>query len=244
MADAVPLAAALEALLGVQSHDSAVATLRHRRGHLPEAAARSEAEARAGAALGRRRQVEEELAGVVARQDAIEAAIRDLDARIASLDQRLYSGAVTSPKDLQAIESDLASLRARRSEQEDAGLEVLLEREPLDDRMAACDAELGDLAAETARLGAAVEAALAAVDAEIAAHEAARAEGASAIDAALLASYERIRARNRGIGIARLEHGTCMACRMKLPAVDLDRIRNAPAGEAASCPECSAILVR
>ncbi len=151
---------------------------------------------------------------------------------------------MTSPKDLQAIESDLASLRSHRSDQEDAELEVLVLREPIDTRIAACDGELRTLGEEIAALQAAITAAQAGIDAEIAAKEAERASLVSSIDPSLVESYERIRARNRGIGIARLEHGTCMACRLKLPAVDVDRIRNSPADQVATCPECSAILVR
>ena len=59
----------------------------------------------------------------------------------------------------------------------------------------------------------------------------------------LLAEYERLRARLGGIGAARLEHGTCMGCRMKLPATELDRIKHQSPDELVHCDQCGRILV-
>ncbi len=59
--------AAFGVLLEVQTHDSAIAALRHRRSHLPEATARAEAEQRAAAALTRKQAAEAELAGLSRR---------------------------------------------------------------------------------------------------------------------------------------------------------------------------------
>jgi hypothetical protein len=234
----------LVALLDVQGHDSAIATLRHLRGHLPQAVARSDAERRSSALRTEVASVRAVLDGVVARQDELEHTIRDHDARIAELERRLYGGTVSSPKDLQAIEHDLVSLRAHRSAQEDAELEVLLEREPLDERVAELTGELDALGSEVTVLDAEIATEQARIDAEVAAHGAARSGAVAALPADLVTTYERVRAANRGIGIARLEHGTCMACRLKLPAVDLDRIRQAAPDATPQCPECNALLVR
>lgn len=243
MATAEALAEALAALLDVQGHDSAVTTLRHLRSHLPAAAAKAETQRQAAAVLADRTATQQTLDEVVARQDALEATIHDLDTRIAELDRRLYGGTVTSSKDLQAIQTDLASMRAHRSHQEDIEMEVLLEREPLDARVADATARLDRFASDIVVHDAEIAAEQERIDAEIAAHEAARAAAVAPIDESLVAVYHRVRAANRGIGIARLEHGTCMACRLKLPAVELDRIRNS-SGQTVQCPECSALLVR
>ena len=60
----------------------------------------------------------------------------------------------------------------------------------------------------------------------------------------LLADYERIRGTRAGIGIARLEHGTCQGCHIKLSAVELDRIKGLPDDARITCEECGRILVR
>jgi uncharacterized protein len=67
---------------------------------------------------------------------------------------------------------------------------------------------------------------------------------AAGVAAETVALYEQIRATNKGIAVATLEHGTCMGCRLKISAVDLDRIRALPADAVARCEECGAILIR
>jgi uncharacterized protein len=237
------LAEDLDRLLTVQDHDSSVATLRHRRSHLPEMATKAEREATVRTVLARRSTLAGQLETIASRQEALETVIHDLDTKVTTLNARLYDGTVTSPKELQALEADIASIKAHRSTQEDVEIEVLLEREPLDAELAAIDADLDGARLELTALDAEIAVAVEKIDAEIAERIAARAEVVSQIDGSLVALYEQRRTANRGVGVAKLEHGTCMACRIHLPAVDLDRIRNSGSGAVVQCPECSSILV-
>ena len=66
----------------------------------------------------------------------------------------------------------------------------------------------------------------------------------SAIDAGLLVRFDAVAKANRGVGAARLEHGTCMGCRIKLPSVEIDRIRHLEPDAVYTCEECGVILVR
>jgi uncharacterized protein len=234
----------LARLLTVQEHDSSVATLRHRRTHLPEMATKAEVEQRVRTALAQRLALQTQLDVIAARQQTLETVIADLDAKIRDLDARLYAGTVTSPKELQALEADIASIKAHRSTQEDAEIEVLLEREPLDASIASLNAELDRFGLEITALDAEIAVAVQRIDTEIDERTVARTQMISEIPASLSGLYEQRRTANRGIGVARLEHGTCMSCRIHLPAVDLDRIRHAGAEVVAQCPECSSILVR
>ena len=71
---------------------------------------------------------------------------------------------------------------------------------------------------------------------------AARDDAASGVPAALLATYEQIRARAHGVGVARLVGGTCQGCRLSIPATEVDRIQRGVPGES-RCDNCGAILV-
>ena len=94
------------------------------------------------------------------------------------------------------------------------------------------------------RLQAAIADAESAIDAELASEVEQRAAPAARVDPDLLAEYERLRARLGGIGVAKLEHGTCMGCRMKLPATELDRLKHQPPDALVHCDQCGRILVR
>ena len=234
---------ALETLLSVQEHDTALAQLCHRRSHLPEQQTLDACEARLVRLEAGLSTVRAEEARLSAGQDDLEHSIADVEAKITAAERQLYGGTVSASRELQALEADIASLKKHRGSLEDAELEVLMEREPVDARLRAADVERDAIDAEAMGLRVAVAEASLAIDASIDEHADARAGLEAEIGPDLLTVYEQSRVKNRGIGIARLEHGTCMGCRMKLSAVELDRIRHEAAEAIIRCEECGAILV-
>ena len=232
----------LERLLVVQDHDLSLDRLRHRRETLP---ARTDlATARAGIAA-----LAPGLADARARRDAVARDARRLDdevsavrAKASDADRTLYSGSVTALKELQALQAEVEQLGARQRELEDRELEFMEAQEGLDAQVAGLEAEEAVLRdAETAAAAALAEAE-AEVDAEIAVEVAARADAATGIPDGLLATYEQIRARAHGVGVARLVGGTCQGCRLSIPATEVDRIHRGVPGES-RCDNCGAILV-
>lgn len=234
----------LSSLLAVQQHDTAIVQLHHRRNHLPEQQLVVELEASRVALKAKRAPAVVTEAALSTRQASLEAQIAEVDAKIASADRSLYGGTVTATRELQALEADLASLKRRRNELEDLELEVLVEREPIDATLAASAAELADLDARAIEARAAEVLAVATVDAAAASEAEARALAVAGVEAPLLARYDSIRAKNRGIGIARLEGGTCGSCRLKIASVELDRIRILGPDAIVTCDECGALLAR
>ena len=235
---------AFDDLLTLQTHDSAVDRLRHRRATLPE---RAELDTRraAHADLERRR------AEVGARRDAelreerrLDDEVRGLEAKAKAVDQKMYSGTVSSPKELQAMQADVEQLQRQAREREDEELEVLVRREALDEEVAEIEAAQAALAAEMDTLLAAVADQEREIDAELAVEEAARAELVPGIPEGTLRLYEQIRAANRGVGAARLVGMNCQACHLSLPATEVDRIRHLPPDALVRCEHCGAILVR
>ena len=232
------------ALLEVQLHDTVLAQLLHRRSHLPEHARIVELEGALAAEHDRRAPSMASEASLSQRQATLEAQIAEVDAKIASADRSLYGGTVTATRELQALEADLASLKKRRNELEDLELDVLVAREPIDASLAASGAKIADLETELAAARVSEVEAAASTEAQALVERDARARAASSIDAKLLAQYDAIRAKNKGIGIARLEGGTCGACRLHLASVELDRIRGLGPDAVVTCDECGALLVR
>ena len=234
----------LSSLLVVQQHDTAIVQLHHRRSHLPDRQVVVELEASRLALEAKRAPTVAKEAALSTRQASLEAQIAEVDAKIASADRSLYGGTVTATRELQALEADLASLKRRRNELEDLELEVLVDREPIDATLSASAAELADLDARLEQARAAEVLAAATVDASAVSETEARATAVAGVDGALLARYDAIRAKNKGIGIARLEGGTCGSCRLKIASVELDRIRILGPDAIVTCDECGALLAR
>ncbi len=235
---------AFEDLLTLQNHDSAIDRLRHRRATLPERA-QLEAHRAAHTELEARRQE------VAARRDAelreerrLDDEVRALEAKAKAEDTRMYSGTVSSPRELQAMQADIDQLRRQAAEREDEELEVLVRREELDAEVAALEAAQAALVAEMQDLLAALETQEREIDSELAAEDSARAALAPTIPEATLKLYEQIRTNNRGVGAARLVGMNCQACHLGLPATEVDRIRHLPEDTMARCEHCGAILVR
>lgn len=187
--------------------------------------------------LSRRAGVRDDLRAELAR---IESDIAVVDARRARDEQRL--AASSNSKEAQGFESELASLARRKSDLEDAELELMERLEVADAAVAeqeelirSTNAEGAELSAEAKRVVAEAEAALAAAARD-------REAVAGAVSAELLALYERLAAR--GTGAALLRRQTCEGCTMMLSGTDLQRIRQAPADLVVTCPECGGILVR
>jgi predicted nucleic acid-binding Zn-ribbon protein len=233
----------LEALLTVQEHDTTLDQLRHRRAALPE---RDELQAKAGELRAR----ETEAAAVRTQRDAVLTDERRLDDEARSIgahaedaDKKLYSGTITSPRELQALQADVEMLRRHRTELEDRELELMEQREALDAQLGALDALNETTRGDIARLQAAISAAEQEIDGEIAREEDARKHQASGVPDTLVADYERRRSRNRGTGAGRLVGVTCQACHLSIPSTEAERIRREAGNVVAYCDNCGAILV-
>ena len=233
----------LEQLLEVQELDTRIDQLEHRRDNLPERQALSEVEAAERELAERRAAVEQQAAELARSQKRIEDEISSVEDKRAEADKRLYSGTVTAPRELQALQDESASLSRRTSELEDELLEVLTAIEPVDEAQAALDAEEAVLA-ERRTTG---EGALADAEREVGTAldevTAAREVAAREIPAERLSDYETRRRQLGGIAVARLKGSSCGGCHLTLSAVEIDRIKKLPVDEPATCEECGRMLV-
>ena len=234
----------LEQLLVVQDHDTTLDQLRHRRTTLPERDIVARAEARL-------RELEGPITETRARRDVVHRDVKRLEdeasaasAKAKDVDTAMYSGTITSAKELQAMQTDLEQIRAHQRTLEDRELEFMEQQELIDVELGALDREVVVASSDIAAARIVIGEQEAILDAEIVAEIAARAQSAVDIPADLLALYERCHAQNRGPGAARLLGNTCQGCRLTIPATEVDRIRHAAEGAPVShCDNCGAILV-
>ena len=231
-------------LLRVQEHDTAADRLRHRRQNLPELADLTRAEDELAALEAALADVDARAADAGRTQRHLERELSLLESKVSELDAKLYSGAVTVPRELEAMQHEGAVLRERRATLEDEVLEAMGSRETLDEQLADLRRRRDELDTRSAGLRAAVAEAQADVDRELAAESAARQEAAAAIPADVSALYEQLRARLGGVAAAPLVNGRCGGCHLALPATEVDRLRKEPAETLVRCEQCERILVR
>lgn len=233
--------AALHRLLELQAEDTAIKRLEERRAALPEARRLDEvsaALAELDADLEIARKQHEEVAREVAR---LEGESELLDQKIAREEQRMFSGGVSNPKELSALQAEVESLKRRKSALEDELLEAMLGREQATSTVDGLTKERAEIATEAGELTAVVGELTTEIAAEMQKHSSARSEVAGTIPAELLTLYEQLRSQKGGVGAAALEAGTCLGCHTKLPQRELERMR--AEGGLQRCENCRRILV-
>jgi predicted nucleic acid-binding Zn-ribbon protein len=158
--------------------------------------------------------------------------------------QRLDSGAVTSPKDLENLQKEIVSLAKRQGDLEDVVLEVMERRESAQERVAELTERVGSVQSRiddaTGRRGAAFEE----IDGEAATVTKEREVVAASVPADLLKLYEKLREQQGGIGAAKLYARTCQGCRQELAITELNEVRAAAPDTVVRCENCRRILVR
>jgi predicted nucleic acid-binding Zn-ribbon protein len=233
----------LAQLLALQDADLAIDRGRHRRATLAERSELETIDARLAALRTDLERVESARDEVARRQASSEAELAATEGRRTAVDRRLYGGEVTASRELQAMSAEVDQLKARASALEDEVLTALEEREPLDTRIGDLAAQIERLSTDRAGAAAKLAEAEAGVDTELGQLTAQRDEAARLLPGNLLATYERLRSRLGGVGVARVVGNRCDGCHLTLSAAELDHLRHLAEGEVYTCEQCSRILV-
>ncbi len=233
--------AALARLLDLQAEDTAILRLNERSAALPEAARLAEVNAQL-AELNADIEIATKHNDELGReQSKIEGEIELIEQKTAREEQRMYSGSVSNPKELSALQAEVASLKKKKASVEDALLEVMDQKEQASNTLDLLTTERSSLSAESDQLNSAVGKLTADIDKELAEHGATRERIAPEIPGDVLTLYDNLRASKNGVGAARLEGGTCQGCHTKLPAKEAERVR--AEGGLQRCDNCRRILV-
>jgi predicted nucleic acid-binding Zn-ribbon protein len=230
-------------LYDLQQVDTAIRQLEHRRANLPEQKALDENSATLERVAGEYRTSKEQLDRLVRQQRAHEEEIAGIDTRRKTEEARMYSGRISSERELEALRSELSSLRGRKNDLEDTLLEIMEQREELESLVGSLKERHGELNGNVAALLRARDVAATGIDGELAERLQERAGVAAAVPPPVVGFYDELRARKDGVGVAELRGSTCMGCRLQLTDMELEDVRAAVEKGLARCEQCGRILV-
>jgi len=164
-----------------------------------------------------------------------------LDAKIASTDERLYSGRVKNPKELSDLQNEAASLRRRRAALDDTLLEAMLALEEAERAEQQARSKLAALQTQWQSDQAALTDERRQLESSIAALSEQRNQMMTAIAPTYLEPYQKLRRAHAGLAVARAENGACATCGVEIS----DRLLNkARLSEGLTfCGNCERILV-
>ncbi|TDQ45992.1 zinc ribbon domain-containing protein [Actinorugispora endophytica] len=231
-------------LLDLQEIDAELDRLKHRARTLPEISEIRRLDARLVELNDQMAAAETALGDLDREQRKAESDVEQVRVRADRDTRRLEAGQVSSPRDLESLQSEIASLARRQSELEEIVLDVMERREAAEGRRAelakAVDAAAAEReAAENRRSEAVLE-----IKDEVDSATQRRTRVAGEIPDDLAALYVKLREQNAGVAAAALRYGRCEGCKLALSTVELREMRSAPADEVMRCENCRRVLVR
>jgi len=170
-----------------------------------------------------------------------ELKLKSIDEKRANFEKRLYSGAVTNPRELGAIEKEIAMLKSQQSQLDGLTLELYDSVENARAEAQAARQAVADLENQTAAALEQESADKSKLQEELAETISRREDLAPKVtDKALLSRYEIVRKKTAGTGIARVVNGKCEGCRISITPFTARMLYEDE--EYVSCESCGRVL--
>ena len=231
-------------LLELQTLDTGLDRLAHRRRTLPELTEIERSERAVEALRDDTVRAETEVSDLGRTQRKFDEEIEQVRARRTRDEDRLSSGAITVSRQLEELQHEVATLQRRQADLEDQELEVMERAEAAQAVLTALLGQRDQLLTSRDVAAQARDRAFQEIDDEIAGTNAERAELAASLPTDLLALYEKLRADNGGTGAGPIERGRCGGCRLDLMNNERSAIRSAAPDEVLRHDECGRIMIR
>ena len=228
----------------MQALDTRLDQLAHRRRTLPEHAALVEVETELGSLRDQLVVAETEASDLTRELTKAESDVDQVRARAERDQKRMDAGQVSSPKELEGLQHEIATLARRQSDLEDIVLEIMERLDSAQSRAAELTAQRAAALARVAAVRAARDTTTGEIDVEVENLRAQRGTQAGALDSVLVTLYEKIREQQGGVGAAELRQRRCGGCRLELNNVEINELRDSDPDEVMRCEECRRILVR
>jgi hypothetical protein len=230
-------------LIELQRIDSAIMQATHKLKTLPEREQLTAIHTRLAASAELLATAEAELADVTIDLRRSEVDVESVADRMAKDEARL-SGGSASPKELEQLQHEIATLEKRKAELEDGELEIMMIVDAAKEKVATIKSDEEGLKKLELELNIRLENSVTEIDREIALKKSERTLLAPKIDTALVDLYEKVKSNGGGVGAALLIGNTCDGCRLAINAVEMERIKSLDSEEVLRCEECRRILVR
>lgn len=231
-------------LLDLQDLDTELQRLDHRVRTLPEAVEAAALKERAEALESELISVRTKASDVERRQRKAESDVEQVRDRADRDNKALDSGQITSAKELQNLQSEIASLARRQAELEEIVLEVMEQSEEISSEVDRVAAAREEAVAEHTAAVARRDTALAEIQWDRTRRSQDRERVVEEIPSDLLGLYDKLRAQYDGVAAAPLRYGRCGGCKLQLSTAEINEIKAAAEDEIVRCEDCRRILVR
>jgi uncharacterized protein len=183
---------------------------------------------------------EQRLRGLQVEQRNAELELQTLEQKKHESSRRLYEGKITAPRELQALEMEIAMLERQRQRLDESilrrGDEIEAATKTAETAKAAVDEAEKALRVMRRRY----EKEAARLEKELDERTPERERLAASLEPEVLRRYDEIRRRNHNLAAVRVEHGACAGCRMKVGTALMRRVM--ATDQYVYCESCSRFL--
>jgi predicted nucleic acid-binding Zn-ribbon protein len=171
------------------------------------------------------------------RRDA-EAELDDITSKIKVVEEQLYGGKITNPKELSNLQHEVNTLKGLSDQQETRALEAIESAEAAEKALASATDNSHKLEEEWQQQQKQLKTDIESLDKTLADLTEKRRLLVSQIEPPVVDLYEKVRKQKKQ-AVAKVEQGICRACRISLSASVLQKAR---AGQPVLCGTCGRIL--
>lgn len=173
-------------------------------------------------------------------QEEAERTLNELNNRLRALDQRLYGGMITTPKELNAVQQEVQHLRVQQDRQEELILELMDAADVLNATAKQKQETLQRLEQARQQSSVALIARRDSLQSKQRELREQREQFAASINSELIKRYETLKRSLQGRAVSRVEQQSCQWCRVILTPSELQHARASQ--ELQTCSNCGRIL--
>lgn len=174
-------------------------------------------------------------------QQDMELESRSLTDRIRESEHNLMSGALGNPRELEALQASIDSMKVHRTDLENSSVDRLVKVDSLEGSLAEKQTSLDEMERQWAQRMSAIDKEMDQRKKEYVYLRRAREQVSNLLTAEHLELYDHLRRRKNGVAVAQLEDEVCGACHTQVAIGILDSVRYSD--ELLNCPSCGRILL-
>ena len=227
----------IQRLYDLQQHDREIWS---REAALSEVEARLADDSAIASAVRQLEQLDSAMAERAPTRRLAEAAVQDVSEKLKAVEERLYSGTITNPKELSAYDDERTFHQGVKSEAENVLLELMVEVEDLETSHSETQLLLSRLESDRDIERVDLMSRQRQLTEELDRLRGARADITPEIPGSSLAVYETLLRDRDGYAVARVERSMCQGCRLTLTTRELQHVRTSQ--DIVQCDSCRRIL--
>ncbi|MCH2416429.1 MAG: hypothetical protein MK195_06640 [Acidimicrobiales bacterium] len=174
----------------------------------------------------------------------LELELSSIETRLKEVDEKLYSGVITTEKEAKSLQDEIGHLKERQDALESELLEILSQIEDLTTAINEVNSQLEVQNKDIQILEDAIKRVENELNQKVLEAKDRREESVKVLTDEILKSYEAHRVHFPSDAVVRFNGPTCNGCHLTMSAMETDRIKGLEVGALTECSECGRLVVR